>query len=68
MNKNSIYTYMGQEIWPNMNMNIIRIDAFVHIRIQIIRYPNNTEYKYDHTEYEYIQKPLKSNKCQNLEQ
>ena len=29
---------------------------------------NNTEYEYDHTEYEYIQKPLKSNKCQNLEQ
>ena len=51
-----------------MNMNIIRIDTFVHIQIQIIRYPNNTEYEYDHTEYEYIQKPLKSNKCQNLEQ
>ena len=49
-------------------MNIIRIDTFVHIQIQIIRYPNNTEYEYDHTEYEYIQKPLKSNKCQNLEQ
>ena len=59
---------MGQEILPNMNMNIIRIATFVQIDIQIIRYPNNTEQEQDHTEYEYIQKPLKSNKCQNLEQ